>query len=241
MKSEIFRFKFFELQIPDQVFPVTTDSVLLGSWIDCDGLKSVLDLGTGTGILSLMLAQRSSDDCQIYGLDVHKESIECASNNFIRSPWKSKLQVIHLNLIDLLDAKNHPNLKSSFDLIVCNPPYYSGQLQSEDVHVSRAKHQTQFDFSSIARISEMFLKLNGNLAVVLPAELEFKLTSVCLREGLMLKRMCKIFHTKKLANSLCLCEYTKSQEEAAISKLVLYDENNQRTSDYASLTRDFYL
>ncbi|MBK9107853.1 MAG: methyltransferase [Saprospiraceae bacterium] len=241
MKSEVFRFKYFELQIAENVFPVTTDSVLLGAWVHCEGIESVLDLGTGSGILGLMLAQRSADNCQIYGLDVHRESVECAKNNFLQTPWKTKLNVIHLSILDILIPQRHPFLPFSLDLIICNPPYFKGQLNSEDINVSRAKHQSQFDFNSLVKIAEQLLSETGTLAVVLPHELEYKLTSVCLKAGLTLKRMCKVYHRANVANSLCLCEYTKSQHKPEISEIVLYDENNQRTREYAALTKDYYL
>lgn len=241
MTTGIFRFQCFDIQTSEGVFPVTTDSVLLGAWLNCKDKLNVLDLGTGTGILSLMIAQRTQNDCKIIAVDVHPESVENARTNFAASPWKPKLHCYEVNIEDFLDPGFIPIPSRTFDLIVSNPPYFHSQLRSRDEHSARAKHQSQFDYASLAKVAATFLSYRGSLAVVIPSSLEYKLTSVCVKEGLHLKRLCKVHHHPSSECSLCLCEYVKTSERTKVSALVLHDAYNQKTADYEALTRDYYV
>ncbi|MBK8955477.1 MAG: methyltransferase [Saprospiraceae bacterium] len=240
--SKQFRFKQFSIHTTDRVFPVTTDSVLLGSWVGTSGVHKVLDLGCGSGILSLMIAQRTSDDCVVIALDHHAESIEIAMGNFMRSDWRHKLFALQLNVVNLIEKLGtDPFQKQSFQLIISNPPYFKKLKNSPTEMKSRARHQLDFDFEALARLASFYLAHEGNLAVVIPRDLEYKLTSVSSKYGLYLKRKCTVKHSSNSEPGLCLCEYGPHSSPFEFTELTLYENEHTKTPEFRALTQDFYL
>lgn len=106
MALEAFHFKKFSVSQSGAAHPVGTDGVLLGAWADAHGCTSVLDIGTGTGIIALMIAQRKQDAC-VTGIDIHEPSLNCARNNFRDSPWANRLRLLETSIQDLLQQTTH--------------------------------------------------------------------------------------------------------------------------------------
>jgi tRNA1Val (adenine37-N6)-methyltransferase len=237
----IFQFKKFSVQVDSGVFPVTTDSVLIGSWVTVDGIHSALDLGCGTGILSLMIAQRSEEGCKIIALDCDEASIRCCQINFEKSAWKEKLSCVRLDAKDFLNDPSTINFDSTFDLIISNPPYFTNQLVSPKSHVTRSKHGNDFDFDLLCRIAVEFLNQTGRLCVVIPHTLEEELTYKMYASSFQLTRMTKVKHHDNAMFGLSLIEYIRIAGSPVFDELVLYDANGKRTPAYHQLTKDFYL
>jgi tRNA1Val (adenine37-N6)-methyltransferase len=237
----IFQFKKFSVQVDSGVFPVTTDSVLLGSWVTVDGIHSALDIGCGNGILSLMIAQRSEEDCNIIALDCDEASIHCCKNNFEKSAWKEKLSCVKLDARDLLNDPSTINFNTTFNLIISNPPYFTNQLVSPKSHVTRSKHGNDFDFDLLCRIAVKFLSQTGRLCVIIPYALEEELTYKMYASSFQLARMTKVKHHENVMFSLSLIEYSRIAGSPVFDELVLFDANGKRTPAYQQLTKDFYL
>lgn len=141
---------------------VGTDGVLIGAWADVDGDSRILDLGTGSGLIALMLAQRNSE-AEILALDIDEQAAAQAQRNFELSPWAERLRVVHSNIVDY-----SPECK--FNHIVSNPPYFVDSLHSPDAARTAARHTASLSFAQIVASSERLLEPEGKLSVILPTD-----------------------------------------------------------------------
>jgi tRNA1Val (adenine37-N6)-methyltransferase len=237
--TEIFYFKQFALKIKKGVFPITTDSVLLGSWIDTGKVKTILDLGCGSGILSLMLAQRSN--ANILAVDMDPISIECAKENCENSPWKSRIHFFNAQINELKGLEPFSMFATKVDLIVSNPPYFRQQLVSHEDYMIRSKHQHAFDFESLARVSEYFLEEEGRACFVIPMNSEADLTFQMYALGFQLNKMTMIRHNQNSDFSLALLEFRKLINRYAQNEITLYNDNGSKTEEFYKLTKEYYL
>lgn len=236
----VFRFRQFEVWTPEDVFSVTTDSVLLGSWTDCSIAQQVLDIGTGNGILSLMIAQRSSPEATIHAIDRSEASVHCARYNFAKSPWAKKCNAYLMNANDLL---TNPNFfqDQSFDLIITNPPYYKNQQKSSAMGMQLARHQDDIDFATLAKTVAIKLADSGKFCCVLPAHLELECSKTMLHSGLYLAKRIQIRHHDQATNSIILLEYHKQSQVTELGNLVLFDGEGHKTEEYKILTDSYYV
>ena len=201
----LFKLKHFSLQNTKSAMKITTDSILLGSWVDVHDCKAVLDVGTGTGIIALMIAQRSDDDCKIVGIDVDVDSIEESSENFLKSPWPTKLCAILTPLNDyLISAK-----KEQLDLIVSHPPFFEDSLKSQNSRKSKARHTDSLPLGELIDAAIYLLKPSGRLSVILPAEnsSSFVVDAIC--KGLFLQRECFVKTSENKPFRRVLLEFGK--------------------------------
>lgn len=162
-RSKPFYFKEFEVYQDNSPLKLGTDAVLLGSWAMYERASSILDVGTGCGIIALMMAQRCPQ-AMITGIDIQKGCLIDAVTNFKRSPWKHHLRVLNL------DFKSFEP-EEKFDLIVSNPPYFDGTYISGDTEKDRARHTGDLDLKALMQNSKRLLHANGSLQIVLPYEL----------------------------------------------------------------------
>lgn len=141
--------------------PVCTDSCVFGALVNFENCQQVLDIGAGTGLLSLMLAQRYAD-LQITAVEIDPAEAENALNNFRNSPWQQRLELINEDILNW-------NNTEKFDGIVCNPPFFDQQLQSENTHYNRARHQGQLTFEGMLTVIKNSLSENGKACCLIPA------------------------------------------------------------------------
>lgn len=235
-----FRFKEFNVKVAANVFPVTTDSVLLGAWCTCENSRRALDIGTGSGLLSLMIAQRNELQT-IIAIDTHRDSIQCAKENFFNSPWKNQLSVLHLDLNELHTRRTMADMYGTFDLVVCNPPYYSGQLLPVNVDNKRSKHAEIFDFTILFECARDILNEQGRISMVIPAEQESRISLLALRLKFYQVRSLSIRHKPGSETSIVLLEYSKRNFPLEKKSLTLYMESGERSPEYEELTDSFYL
>ncbi len=242
MDIDVFHFKQFDLKCSREVFPLTTDSVLLGSWASCQHASCVLDVGAGTGILSLMIAQRSNSVCSIFSIDDNEDAYELGKENFKRSPWSDRLHYIKQSAEEFREGSPMNTLgKSSFDVILSNPPYFRKQLLADSKVMRHAKHQRKFSFDCLAGIANRFLSTNGVLSVVLPATTEFIFTKTMMDHHLFLNRILRVKHNKSLDYSLVLLEYSRTTMMEQSEELVLFDGATVRTAEWQRLSGMFYV
>ena len=139
--SRDFRFKRFNVAQPRSAMKVGTDGVLIGAWADVEGDSRILDLGTGSGLIALMLAQRNSE-AEILALDIDEQATIQAQHNFAMSPWSKRLSVVNVNVCDYVSERK-------FSHIVTNPPYFVDSLHSPDAARTAARHTSSLDFEQI--------------------------------------------------------------------------------------------
>lgn len=230
--SDTFQFKQFAVNQAGVAMKVGTDGVLLGAWVAVDGAKSVLDIGTGTGVIALMMAQRGGAE-RIVGVDIDQTAAQCAAENFAASPWAERLTALHTSV---QEYDGH-----TFDLIVSNPPYFTNSLLCPDNSRTTARHTTSLSFEDLdSAVCKMVDKEHGRFALILPAEqMERYLTLTRLN----LVRRCDVYSKAggKLVRVMAELSFVEPQS-VEHQKIIIYgDSGGEYTEQYRGLTKDFYL
>lgn len=207
---------------------VGTDGTLLGAW--ANGGSSILDVGTGTGLIALMMAQRFPD-ADVTGIDIDEEACLQAQENVKSSPFY--LNILHKNLVDM---------EGAFQSIVSNPPFFDVSLQSPDKKRSLARHTVSLSYNDLMKHSWRLLTDEGELSVIIPAEWKSKLESEALLVGFFKTRECAIKTTPKKLPKRYLLAYRKHPVETMeIDEEVLEIAPNVKSEWYAKITQDFYI
>ncbi|MBR2859549.1 MAG: methyltransferase [Alistipes sp.] len=227
-----FRFKQFSVEQDDVAMKVGTDGVLLGAWADCEGAERILDIGTGTGVIALQMAQRNSE-AQICAVEIDETATRRARSNFDMSPWAERLTVEQTAVQEFAPAEE-------FDLIVSNPPYFVDSLLPPDAKRSTARHTHDLTFEELDNAAARLLSESGKFALILPVtEFEKYLTLTQLH----LVRRCDVCPVEGGAVKRIMGEFAK-QKSTAIKHETIAIERGRRgdyTDDYRALTKDFYL
>lgn len=236
MSNSYFQFKQFTVWHDKCAMKVGTDGVLLGAWSSIDKPYSVLDIGTGTGLIALMIAQRSPE-AKIDAIDVDEEACIQAAENIKRSPFKDKIHIIHQSFRKYTTEKK-------YNLIVSNPPYFSDSMKSPDKKRNAARHNDSLPLKQLIEHAITMLSDNGKIALVLPAtssgEIDFILATHCLHT----LRRTDVVSVEGLKPKRFLIEISGKAPSGYASQtdtLVLATNNQERTQQYNDLTKDFYL
>ena len=232
-KPSGFQFKQFFIAHDKCAMKVNTDGILLGAIADVEGVNTVLDLGTGTGLVALMLAQRTSSNCQIYALEIEPNAYQQAKENIQRSSWAER---IHLFQGDVLAA----NFAQKFDLIVANPPYFIDSLRSPNNARDLARSAVQTHFAWLMQ-AQKWLNEEGKITFILPNDAAEKLLEQSQASGLFCQEICKIITKRGQAPKRWIITFTKHSQTRFESDLTVYDENNRYTDEFIQLTQAFYL
>ena len=213
------------------MFRVGTDGVLLGALVSCEAASKVLEVGTGTGLISLMTAQRNPR-AKILALDINEKAVELAGHNFSNSLFRDRLRV------KLFDFKNYIS-EEKFDLILSNPPYFE-QMDSSPKDVL-ARQQVELNFEQLIQNSSTLLAENGLFSVIIPKSSEAFFIEKCADFALKLRRRVILRGTPQAEAKRCVLEFSfcegKSQEE----ELVLEVSPRCYSHEYLQLTRDFHV
>ena len=229
----VFRFKYFDITQEKNPLKVGTDSMLLGSLVKVTGHKRALDLGAGTGVLSLMIAQKNST-ISIDAIEINEAGmIEC-SENFTRSPWKERLNVFQG---DYFKFEFH----NKYDLIISNPPYYIDTLLAFDDKLNRAKHSDQNEVLKFFKLAESILALEGKFWIIFP-QLSFNFFIEIARQNRLFPNHIIHIHSKpsKLNKRVVVCFQRIENQQVDLKEVIVRDMNNQYTSEYKNLTKDFH-
>lgn len=227
-----FRFKRFEVEQSDVAMKVGTDGVLLGAWVDVTDVDSVLDIGTGTGVIALMMAQRSQAR-RIVGVDIDCGAARCAEANFAASPWSDRLTS--------LCQPAQQMCGEGFDLIVSNPPYFSDSLLPSDMRRTTARHTTEITFAELDEAVTRLLSPRGRFALILPAE---RIADYCAVTSLRMVRRCDVYSVPGGAVKRVMAEFMRQEcgTECKVESLTIETQKRGEFSEeYRTLTRDFYL
>ena len=233
MAGTVFRFRRFEVRNRDSALKVGTDAVLLGAAMTIlPSDRSALDIGTGTGVIALMAAQRS-ETCNIIGIDIDPASAEEASFNFSASPWKERLTSVCVPLSGFRTGQK-------FDLIFSNPPYYDSSLKNPDPREAAARHSDSLSFRDILSFAAGRLSPEGRLSLILPSEGLRDLRRCAASFGLHPFRLLYIKTTAAKQPRRVVAEFSTAAAEVEEQCLTL-SEAGEKTGEYRLLTQDFYL
>ena len=241
----IFRFKKFEVVNERSAMKVNTDGVLLGAAMTIlPSDRTMLDVGTGTGTIALMAAQRLSSvilnevkNPRIDAIDIDEASASEASANFINSPWNSILKAHHLPLEEFAAST-----ETVYDLIFSNPPYFEDSLTAPDERKSTARHTSDgLSYRDIFEFAKDRLSENGRVSLVLPADQEAALTRYARMCGLYLFRILRVRTVPRKAPSRIIAEFSRTRCEELSEELLTIQDEGKYTQEYLSLTGDFYL
>ena len=227
-----FRFKQFAVEQDDVAMKVGTDGVLLGAWADCEGAKHILDIGTGTGVIALMMAQRNVE-AKIHAVEIDETASKRARSNFDLSPWAERLEVECCAVQEFAPSEK-------FDLIISNPPYFVDSLLPPDAKRSTARHTHDLSFEELDKAVCRLLAEDGRFALILPTT-EFDkylaITQLCLC------RRCDVHPTVGSPTKRVMAEFAKQKVDAvALENITIEQERRgDYTEEYRTLTKDFYL
>ena len=222
MSNEHFDFKQFSIKQDRCAMKVGTDAVLLGAWAantmhDAQGTMHVLDIGTGSGVIALMLAQQFAK-AQITGIDIDETAIRQAQANFAKSPWSERLSA---QCISLQEFTLHPTPLHPYSLITSNPPYFRSSLACPDPTRHQARHTDTLSYDELIRCSAVLLAPNGVLALVLPGEAQEDILTLAAREGLYPWRLTHVVTSPNKPAKRILIALTKEKREMEEDTLVL--------------------
>lgn len=233
MPNPFFEFKQFTVYHDRCAMKVGTDGVLLGAWTDVSSSRHILDIGTGTGLIALMLAQRCAH-ARITAMDIETEAIEQARNNFLISPWKDRIEAV------LQDIKSF-STSMTYDTIVSNPPYFVNSLKCPNNQRNTARHTDTLDADSLLEKVATLLSEEGRFSIILPAEQMEEVIRIALGKKLYLSRQTMVITRPGLPPKRTLMEFSKSKTTFTANNLLIELDRHVYSEDYISLTRDFYL
>lgn len=235
-RERLFKFKHFQVNHSRSAMKVGTDAVLLGAWCHTDGVKRVLDVGTGCGVIALMVAQRNVS-ARIDAIDIAPGAVEEASRNFQSSPWAGRLSVRLVDFRTLVEQGDG----GKFDLIVSNPPYFSnGKLPDGDDRI-KARHSTDLTFYNLLSGAASLLEPEGRLSIVTPADCQGEINRCAAFAGLHLVRMLRVMPTVRADVKRLLWEFKLSPQPFQEQSLVIEKSPLDYTDEYRNLCREFYL
>ena len=233
MSRQPFRFKQFSVSDEHSAMKVNTDGVLLATWSHVPGKGRILDIGTGCGIIALILAQRSH--CRIDAIDVHKGSVEDAFRNFENSPWPDRLFAYHSSLKEFAGS-------GRYDLVISNPPFFSKSLLSPEETKNIVRHDQSLRIQDLVEAAAKLLNRYGTFSVILPIQRFVDIDHTACRVGLHCRRKTLVFPRSGKPASRIMLEYSFNPvQKVADDALAILNSDNSYTREYRELTGDLYL
>ena len=235
MRERVFRFKQFSVSHEKCAMKVGTDGVLLGAWCDVENARSTLDIGTGSGLIALMVAQRNPHT-SILAIDIEPLAVEEANYNFTNSPWADRLRAIKADFVsfpELTDVR--------FDLIVSNPPFFVDSLTCPDANRSTARHTAQLPFDKLITGAAHLLNPGGKLCLITPADCENIITELSLANNLHITGKTFVHPTPNALPKRILWKISNRKADLVENHLTIEITRHQYTENYIALTRQFYL
>ena len=233
----MFTFKQFAIEQDRCAMKIGTDGVLLGAWAPIDNHPfSILDIGTGTGIIALMLAQRSAAQ-QIDALEIDEAAYEQATDNFENSPWNDRLFCFHAGLDEFIEEP-----EEEYDLIVSNPPFYSEDYKTENESRDLARFQDAMPFEQLLEAADLLLSEHGIFAVIIPFKEEEIFIALANEFELYPLKITRVKGTPTTEIKRSLLAFSRNETtDLPIDELVIETARHVYTQEYIGLTKDFYL
>jgi tRNA1Val (adenine37-N6)-methyltransferase len=229
-----FRFRQFEIEDDRSTMRVGTDSMLLGSWTDPGESSSILDIGTGCGVLALMMAQKSS--ATVTAIDVDKDSADQAGSNFKASRWNERLKAVCISLQEFSSSCD-----GKFDLVITNPPYFGNSLKSPVNARNKARHDDSLSREDLLHCDSNLLETGGKFCLILPAESSVAFIRDSLLHNLHLKRALVISSKPGLPPVRVAMEFMFHPfPDPERREITIRDPDNSYSEEYLELTREFH-
>ncbi|MBN4084999.1 methyltransferase [Flavobacteriaceae bacterium AH-315-B10] len=243
--SKPFVFKQFTIQQDKCAMKIGTDAVLLGAWTSIEhDPNSVLDIGTGTGVIALMMAQRSSAEV-IDAIEIDEDAYEQCVENFENSPWSDRLFCYHASLGEFVDE-----IEDKYDLIISNPPFYSPTLASPSLPEGEnlpynarrtARLNNAMPFEHLIESVSKLLSNKGKFSVIIPFKEEVKFKALASKVNLFPNKILRVKGNPDTEIKRSLIELSFKRGKAKIDELIIETDRHNYTQDYTNLTKDFYL
>jgi tRNA1Val (adenine37-N6)-methyltransferase len=228
-----FRFKQFEVHQGRSAMKVGTDAVLLGCWANVEGIMHILDVGTGTGVIALICAQRNSE-ALIEAIELDEGSAEDARYNFEIAPWKDRLKMHEGDFLKIVSGQK-------FDLIISNPPYFSQSLRAANPSRNAARHDDSLPADAFLRQCKSLVEEKGRIALILPYNQLERWVDEAAKFRFFPSRICHVFTLAHKDPARVMIELTKDFEEEPKMESFLVQKSPGESSDaYKELAKEFY-
>lgn len=234
--SKPFQFKQFTVHQDRCAMKVGTDGVLLGAWTSLEHRPdSILDIGAGTGLIALQMAQRSPAEL-IDAIELDDAAYEQCVANFEASAWSDRLFCYHAGLDEFVDE-----IDDHYDLIVSNPPFYSENVSSGDTSRDQARQNNSLPFDELIEGVAKLLSATGVFSVIVPFKEEKGFIAMAKESGLFTNRITRVKGNPKADFKRSLMEFGRSETNTLVDELIIEVERYQYTEQYTDLTKSFYL
>jgi tRNA1Val (adenine37-N6)-methyltransferase len=232
-----FQFKQFSLEQDRCAMKIGTDGVLLGAWTPIENNPfSILDIGAGTGVIALMLAQRSNAE-QIDALEIDEEAYEQSVDNFENSPWSDRLFCFHAGLDEFVEEP-----EDEYDLIVSNPPFYTDDYKSDNEQRDLARFADAMPFEDLIEAADLLLSENGIFALIIPYKEEQNFLALAKDYELYPLKITHVKGTPTTEIKRSLLAFSRNENvNFTIDELIIETARHAYTPEYIELTKDFYL
>lgn len=228
-----FRFKKFEIHQHQCAMKVGTDGVLLGAYTEPVEAENILDIGCGTGLLSLMLAQKSK--AKITAVEIDRIAAKQAQYNFSISPWSDRIEVIGSSI-----QAFHPKTSKRFDLIISNPPYFNSKKKNDAREIAR--NRSALSYEELIHCSAELLSKVGTFAVIVPFQDQDAFVSLCEKHELFPKECCALKGNLQAEAKRCLLYFSKTKSECRYGSLTIEKEQrHDYTEEYLKLVAPYLL
>lgn len=233
-RNPYFRFQQFTVFHDKCAMKVGTDGTVLGAWVDVGHAKRALDIGTGTGLISLMIAQKNTD-LQIDAIDIESNAIQQAETNVAQSPFSKRIRLCQTAMQDFAAADTR------YDVIVTNPPFFTETLKSPDKKRAIARHADSLTAEELICFSAQRLTDNGRLSVIYPYEYRDRLISLGREYNIYPSRITNLYPTPQSAPKRILLEFSKTEKGPIENDLIIETERHVYSDEFKYLMKDFYL
>jgi tRNA1Val (adenine37-N6)-methyltransferase len=235
-RNNYFQFKQFRIVQERSAMKVGVDGVLLGAWTDVSIAERILDIGTGTGLIALMMAQKNAT-ARIDAIEIHREACEEAAFNVKQSQWSGRIHIHEISFQQFLQVNT-----DKYDLIVSNPPFFTNGVKAPDENRSQARHSDALPLDVLILGAAVLLQEKGRIALVLPIETLPEIEKLTASNELFISRLCRVKPSPIKPDFRILVELSNSRCNTLEENLMIeFEKHHDYTPEYKFLTRDFYL
>ena len=234
MSNPYFQFKQFTVWHDKCAMKVGTDGVLLGAWASVGNAHRILDIGTGTGLVALMLAQRSLPDANIVALEIDEAAAGQARENVARSSWKERIEVVQV------DFKKYQS-SAKFDVIVSNPPYFIDSLGCPDQQRNSARHNDSLTYEDLLAGVAGLLAEDGTFTIVIPADVADRVKMIASAKRMQAVRQLNVITKPGGIPRRTLITFSFANQKCIVEELLTEVARHQYSKEYVALTREYYL
>jgi tRNA1Val (adenine37-N6)-methyltransferase len=235
----MFQFKQFAISDQNTAMKIGTDGILLGSWVDCTQANEILDIGTGTGVIAIMCAQKNQH-ATITALELDEGAVKDANHNVENCPWSNRIQVVHTSL-QLFEQET----EKKYDCIISNPPFFENSQKANNEGRLKARHTDTLHYTDLMRYAERHLTEKGMLSLILPTEQGYQCIEKSMGFNLSPIRICKVHPIPSKPAHRILISLTRSADNLTLEETQLIIETgvvrHEYTTDYQRVCKDFYL